>query len=243
MNIETKQISFISHGFRLSGVLTYPLPKNSYFGVLFLHGGGKYTDSRYTKWQKFLAENGYSSMSFFCQGVSTSQGQFEDSTLKQRLLDSEEALNFFLNSGVVDQAGIAVVGTSMGGHIANQLSTHKKVQALILESAAAYPEEAEDKKLNNSFTQIIRSTYDFSKLPVFDLLSQFNYPVLTVYGQNDTIIPEQVKVEYRKRAKKTESVVLKNGGHSLLLPKNNLEEKARQELFTVSLSFLNRCFS
>ncbi|OGK64767.1 hypothetical protein A2313_02115 [Candidatus Roizmanbacteria bacterium RIFOXYB2_FULL_41_10] len=243
MEIVKEEISFTSDHLILKGLLYYPLPKNEYFGILFIHGGGKYTSSRYLKWQAFLAQNGYSSLSFFCRGVGNSEGDFADSSLANRLKDSQQALAFFKNSGAVDPSGIALCGSSMGAPVAVRLlEQNKRIKAIIVQSAAAYAKEAENIPLNVQFTQTISVPNSWQNSPVWEILEIFRGNLGVFYGQEDKIIPEGIKQRYRQLIKQGEFWEIKNGQHKLLAPTNNLEEKAEQELFSRSLLFLSRSF-
>ena len=244
MRIAKEEINFTSDRLILKGFLYYPLPKNEYFGVLFIHGGGKYTSSRYLKWQEFLAHNGYSSLSFFSRGVGNSEGNFADSSLINRLTDAQNALAFFQKSGVVDPSNIALSGSSMGAHVAVRLlEQNRKIKTLIVQSAASYGKAAERLPLNSQFTQAISAPNSWQDSPVWQILEKFRGNLGVFYGQEDKIIPSDIKQKYRQLIKQGGYWEIGNGQHKLLAPSNPLEEAAQQELFKTSLLFLNRSFA
>ena len=153
---KSKKIKFISDGIELSGVLTYIIGERKSPGVLFIHGGGKSSKERFARWQNNLIKLGINSLAFDLRGDGESKGEFVDSSLNNRLIDSVNALNFFLSTGLIDKKRVAVIGSSMGAYIAIKLSKAKKgIKALILVSPAAYAEEAESKKMNALFTKVI----------------------------------------------------------------------------------------
>jgi len=244
MQIETKPVQFQSDSLTLQGSLVYPLPKNGYFGLLCLHGGSLTSDNRFSQMQEFLAKHGYSSLHFHVRGIGPSEGKVEEATLNNRVRDAQSALKFFRESGVVDREHIAVAGGSMGAHVAVRLAEkEKKIKTILLHSPAAYTGEAEDKPLNEEFTRIITRPDSWMDSPVWSILARFPGAVQVVYGTEDTEIPQGVKDRYRQVIeKKGRYLEVKNGKHKLLVPTNAAEEKAREELFAASLSFLNTGF-
>ncbi len=244
MNIESKAVSFLSNGLKLQGQLVYPLPKNTYYGVLFIHGGNPFSDTRHREFQEFLANNGYSSLQVFCRGIPPSEGQFQNSTLNNRLEDCKQALEFFKQTGVMDVNNIAVLGNSMGAHIAVKLTQKdKNIRVLLLHCPASYAVEAEGVSMNKLFTQIITQKNSWHSSLVWPILSKYKGMVQVVYGSKDDLIPEDIKSRYKIAcANKGRYTVIKEGTHKLLVPNNKTEEKVRQKLFQVSLDFLNRSF-
>jgi len=241
MQVEKKAVSFASGNLTLSGQLCFPLPKNGYYGVLFLHGGGKYTHNLYIEWQEYLATQGYSSLSFYCRGSGSSEGSFSDSSLANRLKDAQAALEYFVGSGVTDPRTLAVFGSSMGGHVAVRLAeADKRVKALLLQSSAAYSQEAETVPLDSQFTQLIRQPRSWNHSPVFKILASYCYPVKVVYGEKDVVIPDEVKQCFMRAAKNTSSSILQGGEHRLLRPNNPSEEAAQKKLYEISVKFLNK---
>jgi len=244
MQIETKAVKFLSDGRTLSGSLVYPLPQNGYFGLLCLHGGSLTSDNRFREMQEYLAKNGYSSFHFHVRGIGLSEGKSEEATLNNRVLDAQSALRFFRESGVVDPDHIAVAGGSMGAHVAVRLAEkEKKIKILLLHSPAAYAAQAEDKPLNQEFTRIITQPDSWVDSPVWSILGKYSGLVQVVYGTLDREIPPGVKDRYKKAVGKIGRYLeVENGKHKLLVPMNSAEEKARDELFAASLSFLNTGF-
>jgi len=242
MQIETKAVNFQSDGLTLRGSLVYPLPKNGYYGVLFVHGGGLYYPvDFYAAWQEYLGARGYSSFSFFGRGVAPSEGNFSDSSLNNRLKDAQAALEFFKNSGLVDQKVIAVYASSMGGHVAVRLlEKHKEIKALILQSAAAYGKALESLSLGTEFTEAVRKPESWRDSPVFKILANYRYPVKVVYGKADSVIPSEVQQKYCQSARKTTREILLGGGHALLRPKTAAEKRALEKLYLGTVDFLNK---
>lgn len=241
MDIFHKVIWFYSDGNKLQGDLYHPLKTKKSPGILFLHGGKNLMTNRFEEWQKFLCVSGYASLSFHFRGAGKSEGRFEDGSLKNRLIDAFAAFEVFKKLDVIDANNIALEGSSMGAHIAIRLIEKiPSIKALILQSAAAYGIEAEDKNLNNSFKAVITKENNWFSSPIFKILKDYTGKVLIIYGELDNVIPLDVMRRYRASIKKGNYVIIKSGKHTLLRPQNKEEIQARSELFKQSLRFLNQ---
>lgn len=240
MNGEHEKVKFISEGIRLTGSVCNPVGVVNPPGVLFLHGGGQSSKERYGKWQDHLCKLGMSSFAFDFRGVGESEGQFSDGTLRNRLTDARNALNFFLSENLIDKNKIAVVGASMGAPIALQLCLETSdVRALILVSPAAYSKEAENQPLTDSFTRVIQRKNSWQDSPSFQILRNYQGPVMVIYGSKDLVIPSGIKREYKRCLGIGNFYeVIESGSHALLDPKNTAEEKAFEELLGRSTRFL-----
>jgi uncharacterized protein len=242
MNYKTDTIHFTSDGIRLAGHLAYPTEIEKPPGILFIHGAGKSTSHRYEPWQEYLAERGMSSFAFDCRGVGDSEGNFEDGGLHNRLTDSKNALETFKNSGKVDVTKISVGGGSMGGHIAIRLSeVDPSIKNILLFYAAAYAAEAENKPLNEEFTEILRSENSWKNSPVFKILENFPGHVFVLYGEYDKVIPQEIQDIYLNIAKeKGDGYLLLGIGHKLQMPETPREHEGMQEMFEYSYQFLKK---
>lgn len=235
-------ISFLSDNLKLSGVIFTPLGNTNSPGVLFLHGGGKDGTHNFVGWQHYLAENGYSSMFFYFRGCGKSDGNFSDSSLSNRLTDAKNAFLYYQLSGLVDPNKICVLGSSMGGHIAARLTEKiPGIASLILYGAAAYGENVEKLPLHKTFTSEIRKPLSWKNSPAFTAISKFTKPVLLIYGQNDTVIPTDVKVAYSlSLTKQGLSILIPEGGHQMLTTDNKTEQT--DKLYRASITFLHFVF-
>jgi pimeloyl-ACP methyl ester carboxylesterase len=240
--VYSKNITFSSDGNILFGRLYAPTTTSMTPGVLFIHGAGKASSERYIAWQEYLAERGFSSLSFDVRGVGKSEGEFVESGLNKRLLDAESALQFFTTSGHVIPQQIAVAGNSMGAHVATMLvSKEPSIKALLLCCAAAYAPDAEDKKLDETFTHILRRENSWRDSLAFSRVEAYSGKVFVAYGDQDEVIPEGIQKRYLQlAARKGEGHILSGIGHAQLSPKNAMQEKARESLFGFSASFLTK---
>lgn len=244
MPSQSKKVEFASDGNKLSGTLYYPPGHKNSPGVIFLHGGGKSSKSRFSKWQKHLAEREICSLAFDFRGVGQSQGSFCDGSLNNRLLDAAYALDYFISTGFVKKERIAIVGASMGAPVAIRLAEIKgNVRALILLSPAAYAKEAEDKKLDETFTKVLRKENSWRNSSSFPALQKYKKPIALIYGDKDSVIPNEIKEKYESCFKKEDLYLrIGNGRHNLLDPKNRTERKTLNLLIARLSEFLLRVF-
>lgn len=225
-----EKVFFTSGSNVLAAAVYLPEKKKKNIGLLFLHGGGSAAKERYSTLQEFLAGKGYPSFAFDFQGVGESNGTFTEGTLRNRMADAVRAFEAFSNYVPT----IIPVGCSMGGHVAVRLTEEKHVPGLILLYAAAYPEEAEDKPLNEAFTNSIRNNERWKGSPVFSVLRQFSGNVLILYGEHDTVIPKGVQTMYNSSVTGTRRfAVIPNAPHLLLS-----EEASRKAVYNEIDSFL-----
>lgn len=200
--------------------VTCHIHKQSKFFVICLHGGGVGSKERFLNLQQFLHQNKISSCAFDARGVGESTGRFEDGSLYQRQQDAIAVIKYIQNQYKPQE--IIVLGSSMGGHIAAKLAMQSKqlhIQKIILLYAGAYSQSAEDKMLNQEFTQEITKKDSWKTSPAFTAIKEFAGKTLVLYGKNDTIIPYGVKQSFKNalRDKKyyieysnTDHIILKN---------------------------------
>lgn len=244
MPSQFKKVEFVSDGNKLSGSLYCPPGNKKSPGVIFLHGGGESSKSRFWEWQKHLAKIRICSFAFDFRGVGESQGSFSDGSLNNRFLDAVRALDYFISTGFVKKERVAIVGASMSAPIAIRLSViNEDIRALVLLSPAAYAKEAEDKKLDGEFTKVLRKENSWRNSQSFPALQKYKKPVALIYGDRDSVIPGQIKEKYRSCLKKDDLYLrIKNGQHNLLDPQNATERKTL-DLLTAKLNeFLLRVF-
>jgi dienelactone hydrolase len=232
-------VNIISDRLKLAGTLVYPERTGLFPAVLFIHGGGRYSENLYREWQHYLAENNIASLSFFHRGVGTSEGIFSDSSLNNRLKDAEAAYDYLAGCSRININNISIYGSSMGGHVAVRfVQKHPEINSLILQSAAAYSLQSEMLPLNDLFKAEISKTDSWLNSPVFEIIGKFPGNCLAVYGENDAVIPEGIKFKYKNSIQKGSFITIKNGQHTLLRPVSDPEKQARRELFRTVRDFI-----
>jgi dienelactone hydrolase len=221
----------ISGDLKLTGYFVSPVTAKKVPAVLFLHGGGRYETNLYDEWQSYLGDHGIASLIVYSRGVHTSEGNFEDGSLENRLADAEAAYKLLPSEPTVDPSRVCIYGSSMGGHVAVRLSQNVPSTMLVLQSAAAYAKEAESLPLNKQFTDALSIPNSWESSPVFDELQTYNGFVYVIYGKNDTVIPTDVQQRFELSIRNGKFERLSCGTHLLLRQKDEEGILARKELF------------
>jgi alpha-beta hydrolase superfamily lysophospholipase len=243
MKFSAKKIKFNSDNLKLTGKLLVPNEHKNSAGIFLLHGAGRQSNlGRFTLMQEYLAERGISSFSIDFRGCGESEGEFEDGSINNRLTDAVNGLEVYRSTGVFDVNNLTILGASMGGYVAIKLlEKNYWAKSIILQCAAAYGLEAEDKPLNQAFTASIKKKNNWMSSPAFDILMNFPGQVHTFYGENDEIIPEDVQQRYNRiAAMKGQAIKLPHGTHALLDPQNNDEKAAMHQMFKFTYELINQ---
>lgn len=169
--------------------------------VMSLHGGGtaRHTGVHYL--MQPLAAAGFPGVTFDFSGHGGSSGLVEGSGLDHRAAQARAVADH-----LALRPPLALIGTSMGGHIACRLIEQFQPPALVLFCPAAYSAEAETVPFGPAFQQVLRGTTDFHASPAFDALEIFEGRLLVVFGDEDAVIPAAVQQQYAERARKARSV-------------------------------------
>lgn len=216
-----QKITFSSESLTLVGNLFHN--PQSKIAVLLLHGAGNSSKERFIDLQQFLYDNNISSLAIDFRGVGESQGEFKNGGLSNRLLDAISAYDNLIQ--LVPNTKIAVLGTSMGGHIASRFTLKRNCYALILKYPAAYSRESENLALNEEFTKAISIPNSWENSLSFKALGKFKGKILLLDGGADKVIPEEIKNKYRELAKRNGKVVtFPNGLHGLEKKDASLKE-------------------
>lgn len=181
--------------------------------LLALHGGGLSTRQGFHPMLQALAAGGHTGAAFDFVGHGQSGGQLLGSSLAHR---REQALAVTCHLGL--QSPLALLGSSMGGHVACTLIEALAPRALVLFCPAAYAPGAQHLAFGPAFRGALRATTTFDDSPAFKALEHFTGQVLLVYGSRDEVIPEAVQQHYLHRARQARSVELirlEGAGHRL----------------------------
>jgi len=233
-----KKFTFNSNSFKLEGILSSP-EVTTQTGVLFLHGGGHADAARYRDVQAFLSDQGITSLAFSFRGCGKSEGSMSNSTLLDRLLDSESALTMLKQMTGLSDTQIFIWGSSMGGHVGCRLvDRHPMIRGLLLQSAAAYGADVENISFGSEFTRLIQMDKSWQGSRAFANLGNYSGPTLILYGQDDLVVPDGVKFEYKSSAKHVDYQVIAGYGHPMLKPSNDAEKQAWATMVNLALNFI-----
>lgn len=234
-----QKISIQSNNLKLVGNLFLPSKVNTAngIGVLILHGGSVTGKDRFISLQNYLAQNKLVSLAVDFRGIGESEGTFKLSSLLDRLADAQATLKAF--SSYANK--VIVIGCSMGAHVAVKLlEGNNEVRETILLYPAAYGKKAERLPFDQSFTNELRTPNSWKDSPVFPVLRKYLGKIMIIYGQEDTIIPSEVKAAYQKAIEnKGRFTMLPNVNHLLLAEKSPQERKIRDKVFSMILEFVD----
>lgn len=133
---KEERVGFKSDGLRLSGILHHPLghlegEKRPAFLVLHGFGGSKMGKGSSTIADQ-LARWGYAAMRFDYRGCGESEGERGRIICKEQVRDTSNALTYMAGRKDVDEARIALVGSSFGAAVGVYTAgVDKRVAAMI----------------------------------------------------------------------------------------------------------------
>lgn len=180
--------------------------------IISLHGGSQTGKERTAYLGNALAQNGHSVLRFSFSGHQGSTGDIRQSSLKKRLHQALKATHFLDVS-----APFTVIGTSMGGATAMEMTRHCDVGNVVLFCPALYAQDAFDVPFDERFTEILRRPDSFQETDL-ELLWKCKAGILHVIGEKDGIIPEAVTDIYENNlinAPAKEFFVIEGCGHQL----------------------------
>lgn len=236
-----QKIFFPSLGDTVAANLFLPENVSNPSGVLFLYGGGRHvTKALFADFQQILCTGGIASLAIDFPGDGESSGEFADGSLAKRLEYAHAAYKELCK--YADPEKITVYGGSMGGYIAVKLvEKFPETKSLVLAAAAAYGKATEHIPLGEDFTKALIKKDSWKDSSAFTILKNFQGNVLVLYGENDTVIPQDIKDTYMHIAKgKGESVRISGASHKLLSPTSPEEEKAKEETIRIICDFLTK---
>jgi uncharacterized protein len=137
-----------------------------------------------------LADQGVSSICFDFSGNGQSSGEFARASLRIRAAEGLAAARL-----LAETEPRAIIGTSMGAHLAALVSPAIRPRSLVLFCPAAYPEQAADEKFDAGFVKFSNRVLTPESLrasPALLALRSFTGNLLVVAGREDQVIPPEV---------------------------------------------------
>ncbi len=117
-----QNITFVSDGFKLSGVLCLPddvQPGQKLAAIICLHGFGSNKQAGNVKIPcKMLNDWGYAALRFDMRSCGDSEGEFGHILCLDQVADTRNALTFLQGHPNIDPARIGVLGSSFGAAVA-----------------------------------------------------------------------------------------------------------------------------
>jgi pimeloyl-ACP methyl ester carboxylesterase len=145
-----------------------------------------------------LARLSLSSICFDFSGNGESSGKFECASLRIRAAESLAAARL-----LADSEPRALIGTSMGAHLAALASPAIQPRSLVLFCPAAYPENASEERFDENFVRFNNRVVTLEALrgsPALRALRSFKGNLLIVAAKEDQVIPRHVIDLYMESA-------------------------------------------
>ncbi len=198
--MRVESTTFKSGGKRLKGNLHLPSSENPPC-VVSLHGLESSKDSG--KWPVLassLCEDGFASFRFSFRGCGDgfekSEGDFEETSLTERIKDYHAAIRFLEGTSKVNVDRLGVVGSSFGGMVA-VASQNMKPKAMVtlatpytLYHSVNLQLKTEEKHYVLPSGRRLKEKF-FEDLRKYDLLKALGSvpPILIIHGSKDKLVP------------------------------------------------------
>ncbi len=135
-----QEISFISNGNLLKGVLVTPAGNTAAPCLVFVHGSGATPRDNYgyykPYWQRF-AQKGWCSLSWDKPGVGASEGDWQLQSMDDRAMEVSAAMDFLRSRPGMKNTPIGLIGISQAGWVMPKLSAMRNDLAFIISISGA----------------------------------------------------------------------------------------------------------
>lgn len=238
MREQTQEITFISDGLRLRGVLHLPAQSQPPV-VVGSHGFASDGDSpKQIELAKACNRSGIAYFRFHHRGCGTSEGYFpEVTTLENRKQDLLSAVKTVLS---LESTGnrLALFGSSMGGTTCIYAARELNAEGYVIVAAPVFgntltrpPERGENEpQLDESF---------YAQFLSFDMTPHLPFVknALIFHGDNDLVVPLiNGETTYRLCGDPKRMIIQKNGDHRISAPAH------QEEFIRESALWYKRCF-
>jgi pimeloyl-ACP methyl ester carboxylesterase len=234
--LVNQEASFFSGDEKLSSRFVLSA-ENNIPQLLFLHGAGKSSKERALPLaERLAARHDISSFLFDFSGHGESTGDLSNSSLKKRVQETIDAIDF---AGFEEP--ISVCGFSMGGHIALELLKTRNVKNIILFYSAVYATKAVEIPFGNpEFSSILRTEDSWKKSNVWESIKNFRGNLFVITGEKDSVVPPEIPkmiVANAEQAKNRKLLIIPKAPH-LLLPIIYDSENLMEEICAKIHSFI-----
>ena len=176
-------------------------PDNAMAAALILHGGGCSTSNGLAPLREVLYAHGVASTSFDFIGHGKSEGTLIGSSLAER----SAAVAAVIAARRLQPAGMAVIGFSMGGHIAALAARQHGFSGLGLVIAAAYGAGTGTLHFGPDFANAIRQPLSWQDSDAFEAVAGFQGHLQIVSAGADAVVPAEIQQRYFAAAERAAS--------------------------------------
>ncbi|ABW01977.1 alpha/beta hydrolase family protein [Caldivirga maquilingensis] len=224
---ESPSILPVNDGWLFS-IVDRPNASGRFPAVVMLHGfTGNHIEANrlYVDIARALCGAGFVVVRFDYRNHGDSSGLFEDFDIENAVNDAEYMVNYTLKLGYVDSSRLALIGLSMGGHIALRIYSRMPniVKAVILLSPGIsfrgigkLLEQARgDYVYFGAFRLRVSNVTKMANSDAMSVADLINVPVMIIHAKDDEAVPYQQSVEFHNRVKYNDKtlVLLDKGGH------------------------------
>jgi len=224
MNKQTITISADNNTSLAGMILTNPDANGKSPAILVIHGWTSEM-ARYPERVAPEIDMGYTALLFDMRGHGQTGGDLDTLSPHDHLNDCITAYDYMMNLDTVDPDNISVFGSSYGGYMASLLSAKRKVDHLVLNVPALYPDEIFDlPKLQRSqqtteYRKRVLQPHDNMALQA---VHDFTGDLLLIEAEFDEQVDAQVIKNFRNVAKSGyDYSLIKGADHSMKNPGAN----------------------
>jgi fermentation-respiration switch protein FrsA (DUF1100 family) len=221
----------------LAGTLNIPSGVKNPPAVLMLHGFGSYKDEVGNMYQRLaaaLAAKGVASLRIDFAGFGKSDGDTGSTTVGGQVKDAETAYTWLVDSKLVDQKRIGVIGFSLGGAISTILTAQKPgafksmvTWSSVGDLAKDFAEELGQEAIDTAYSKgvvgldlgwrtIVLKKDFFESLKAYDLfqsIQSYNGAYLAIAGSKDFSAAYAQDFVDSSAAKPKEAWIVPEGDH------------------------------
>lgn len=189
--------------------------------ALILHGGGTSTCKGLTPLREYLLARGIGSLALDFVGHGRTGGALIGSSLASRLAQVEAVLH----AHPLPARRSAVIGFSMGGHIAALTAARLGFSGCGLVIPAAYAAEAAKLAFGPAFQTTLRRASSWQDSDAFAAIAGYRGHLQIISAEHDAVVPAAIPARYEREALEAASVhhhVVQGSAHDLSI---HFEEK------------------
>ena len=228
---QTQNLSLDGDHGKLSAVLQTPDAQKNFPLVILCHGfTGNKESPLLTRIANELEKRGIASIRFDFNGHGKSDGNFQDMTILNEIVDAKKVYDCV--SKMPNVTSISIAGHSQGGVVASMLAGDlgaEKIKAVALLAPASVLRD--DAIRGNLFGKIydplnppefvqhlnykIGRNYILTAqtLPIYETAEKFTGPVLMIHGTGDITVPYTCSLSYKKIYKRGLVMLLDKADH------------------------------
>ncbi len=216
-----KKIFFYVKNQKITGTLVTPkVPKQLNPGVIFFHGMTS-SEKGYIEIANKLSNFGIVSLTISIRGHGKSEGDFNQLTVEDALVDGLKTYDKFTSFKFIDKSRIGIAGTSVGAAIASIIASYHPIKSLVLRVPATYTKdmmESTFREIMDQESKLFNKINNLSDTPAIRAIKKFKGSLLIIPSENDSIIPIQIPKTYYSsaiKARKKEIVFIEKATHNL----------------------------